>query len=142
MHILRKENAEADALGNLVSSIEMKGSDSVTVVQLMHSVLDVDNYYKVNRTNLVWDWRNEIIDYLEHGKLLEDSKASRALRAKVARYSFKRGQLYMKSFQGPLARCLGASEVNYVMREVHKGIYGNHLGIDSLLLKLARAGYY
>ncbi|XP_019234378.1 PREDICTED: uncharacterized protein LOC109214869 [Nicotiana attenuata] len=115
-HISREENVEADALANLGSSTEMKASESGT--------------------------RNEIIDYLEHGKLLEDAKASWALRAKAARYSFKKGQLYRKSFQGPLARCLGVSEANYVMREVHEGIYGNHSGADSLVLKLIRPGYY
>ncbi|XP_070050695.1 uncharacterized protein [Nicotiana tomentosiformis] len=141
-HIPRKDNAEADALANLGSSTEIRGSESGTVVQLMNSVLDTDGYYEVNSTNLVWDWRNEIIDYLEHQKLPEDPKASQVLRVKAARYSFKRGQLYRKSFQGPLARCLGASEANNLMREVHEGICGNHSGKDSLVLKLVRAGYY
>ncbi|XP_070029134.1 uncharacterized protein [Nicotiana sylvestris] len=141
-HILREENAQADALANLGSSTEMKGSNSETVVQLMHSVLEVNSYYEVNMTNLGWEWRNEIINYLEQGKFLEDSKASRALQAKAARYSFKRGQLYRKSFQGPLARCLVASKANYVMREVHEGVCGNHSGADSLVLELVRARYY
>nr|XP_009760289.1 PREDICTED: uncharacterized protein LOC104212653 [Nicotiana sylvestris] len=138
-HILREENAQADALANLGSSTEMKGSNSETVVQLMHSVLEVNSYYEVNMTNLGWEWRNEIINYLEQGKFLEDSKASRALQAKAARYSFKRGQLYRKSFQGPLARCLVASKANYVMREVHEGVCGNHSGADSLVLELCQS---
>nr|XP_009758939.1 PREDICTED: uncharacterized protein LOC104211561 [Nicotiana sylvestris] len=61
----------------------------------MHPVLDTDKYYEVNATNLVWDWRNEIIDYLEHTKFPEDPKASWVLRTKVARYSFKGGP-YLK----------------------------------------------
>ncbi|XP_075106899.1 uncharacterized protein LOC142179906 [Nicotiana tabacum] len=52
-HIQKEENLEADALANLGSSTEMKGSDSGTVVQLMHSVLNADNYYEVNTTILV-----------------------------------------------------------------------------------------
>ncbi|XP_075097961.1 uncharacterized protein LOC142175275 [Nicotiana tabacum] len=138
-HIPREENAEVDALASLGSSTEMKGSESGTVVQLMHSVLDVDNYYEVNTTNLVWDWKDEIIDYLEYGKRPEDSKASCALHVKAARYIFKGSQLYRKSFQGSLARYLGASEANYVIREVHEGICKNHSGADSLVLKLLRA---
>ncbi|XP_070025569.1 uncharacterized protein [Nicotiana sylvestris] len=54
-HILREENVETYALSNLGSSIEMKGSDSGVVIQLMHLVLDVAGYCKVNITNLVWD---------------------------------------------------------------------------------------
>ncbi|XP_075086167.1 uncharacterized protein LOC142168894 [Nicotiana tabacum] len=138
-HVPREDNVEADALANLGSSTKFQGSESGTVVQLMNSVLDTDGYYEVNLTSLVWDWRNEIIDYLEHGKLLEDPKASRALCAKAAGYSFKKGQLYRKFFQGPLSRCLGASEATYVMREVHEGICGNHSGADSLVLKLVWA---
>ncbi|XP_075086306.1 uncharacterized protein LOC142169013 [Nicotiana tabacum] len=37
VHIPREEKVEADALANLGSSTEMKGSDSGTVVQLLHS---------------------------------------------------------------------------------------------------------
>ncbi|XP_075107169.1 uncharacterized protein LOC142180140 [Nicotiana tabacum] len=45
IHIPREENAEADALANLGSSTETKRLDSGIVVQLMYSILDVDNYY-------------------------------------------------------------------------------------------------
>ena len=33
-------------------------------------------------------------------------------------------------------------EADYVMREVHEGICGNHLGSRLLVHKLIRAGYY
>ena len=33
-------------------------------------------------------------------------------------------------------------EADYVMREVHEGIYGNHSGSRALVHKLVRAGYY
>ena len=39
-------------------------------------------------------------------------------------------------------RCLVPEEAKYVMREVHKGICGNHTGARSLVHKLIRAGYY
>nr|XP_009586934.1 uncharacterized protein LOC104084715 [Nicotiana tomentosiformis] len=105
-------------------------------------VLDVDGYCEVNSTNLIWDWRNEFIEYLRHGKLPEDPKASRALQTKVACYCIVYRKIYMRSFQGPLARCLGTSKVDYVMREVHEGVCGNHSGADFLVLKLVRVGYY
>ncbi|XP_070050881.1 uncharacterized protein [Nicotiana tomentosiformis] len=141
-HISREDNVEADALANLGSMTEIQGLELGMVEQLMNSILDTDGYSELNSTSLVWDWRNEIIDYLEHERLPKEPKASRVLGAKAARYSFKKGQLYRKSFRGPLARCLGASEANYVMREVHEGICSNHSGADSLVLKLVRAGYY
>ncbi|XP_019239705.1 PREDICTED: endogenous retrovirus group K member 18 Pol protein-like [Nicotiana attenuata] len=102
---------EADTLANLGSSTEMKGFDYSIFIQLLHSVLDVDGYSEVNSTNLFWDWRNEFIEYLRHGKLLKYPKASRAVRTEAARYCLMDGQLYRRSYQVPLARCLGASEV-------------------------------
>nr|XP_033512230.1 uncharacterized protein LOC117276916 [Nicotiana tomentosiformis] len=111
------------ALGLVFEVIEIKYDSQLvvnqvygicTVIQLMHSVLDVDGYCEVNTTNLVWYSRNEFINYLQHDKLPE----------------------------GLLARCLGASEADYIMREVLEGIWGNHSGADSLVLKLVKAGYY
>ena len=37
---------------------------------------------------------------------------------------------------------MSRDEADYVMREVYKGIYGNHSGARSLVHKLIRAGYY
>ncbi|XP_070054884.1 uncharacterized protein [Nicotiana tomentosiformis] len=54
-HIPREDNAEANALANLGSSTEIKGSEFGTVVQLMSSVLDTNGYYDVNSASLVWD---------------------------------------------------------------------------------------
>lgn len=80
IHILREENMEADALANLGLSTKRKGSDSVVVVQLLHSILDMDDYCDVNSTSLIWDWIIEFIKYLRHEKLPEDPKTSRAVR--------------------------------------------------------------
>lgn len=41
------------------------------IVKLMKLALDADGYYEVNSSNLVLEWRNEIINYLEHGKLIK-----------------------------------------------------------------------
>ncbi|XP_070001882.1 uncharacterized protein [Nicotiana sylvestris] len=101
-HIAREKNAEADALANLGSLTEIKEIEFGAVVKLLNLVLDTDGYYEVNSTSLFWEWRNEIIYYLEHGKWPEDHKASRALHVKAARYCFKRGQLYRKFFQEAL----------------------------------------
>ena len=50
--------------------------------------------------------------------------------------------LYKRGFSHSYLRCLNPKEANYVMREVLKGIYGNHSGSQSLVHKLVRVGYY
>ena len=50
--------------------------------------------------------------------------------------------LYKRGFSRPYLRCLGNEEADYVMREVHEWICGNHSGSRSLVHKLVRVGYY
>ncbi|XP_070003533.1 uncharacterized protein [Nicotiana sylvestris] len=119
----------------------MANNENAFVIHLFHSVLDP---YKneVNFNNLTWDWRNEIVAFLQYGIVLEDKRKAHALRKKAARYCLKQGNLYRKMFGGPLARCLRPSQTEYVMREIHEGYYGNHTGGRSLVRTIIRAGYY
>ncbi|XP_009602961.1 uncharacterized protein [Nicotiana tomentosiformis] len=78
----------------------------------------------------------------EYGILPEDKKRSQSLQRKVAHYCLVRGNIYRKMFGGPLARCLGPSQIEYVMREVHEGHCENHAGGRSLVKTLIRAGFY
>ena len=50
--------------------------------------------------------------------------------------------LYKRYFSQLYLRCLASHEANYVLREIHKEAYGNHLGARSLIHKVVRAGYY
>lgn len=50
--------------------------------------------------------------------------------------------LYHRTYKGPLAKCLGPKDTNYVMQEVYEGNYKNHLGDISLVQKLLTVGYY
>ncbi|RVW30441.1 hypothetical protein CK203_090815 [Vitis vinifera] len=52
------------------------------------------------------------------------------------------GHLYKRSFTGPYLRCLGHSEAQYVLAELHEGICGNHTGGRSLAHRAHSQGYY
>ncbi|XP_009759724.2 uncharacterized protein [Nicotiana sylvestris] len=141
MQIPREENAKANALANLASATEITNEENASVIHLFHSVLDQDKN-EVNYNNLTCDWRNEIVNFLQYGILPEDKKKAQALRQKAARYCLNQGNIYRKMFGGPLARCLGPSQTEYVMREIHEGHCGNHAGGRSLVKTITRAGYY
>ncbi|XP_070013686.1 uncharacterized protein [Nicotiana sylvestris] len=105
IQIPRKENVKADALANLAFATDVASDTNTSVIHLYHSVLDpVKN--EVNFNNLTWDWRNEIVTFLQYGTAPDDKKKAHALRKKAARYFLKQGNLYRKMFGGPLARCL------------------------------------
>ncbi|XP_070025840.1 uncharacterized protein [Nicotiana sylvestris] len=116
-------------------------TNTETEYEAVIAVLDPDKN-EVNFNNLTWDWRNAIVAFLQYGTVLDNKKKAHALRKKAARYCLKQGNLYRKMFGGPLARCLGPSQMDYVIKEIHEGHCRNHAGGRSLVRTLIRAGYY
>nr|XP_009780140.1 PREDICTED: uncharacterized protein LOC104229231 [Nicotiana sylvestris] len=60
----------------------------------------------------------------------------------AARYSLVNGDLYKRTFGGPLAKCLGPHQTRQVLEDVHEGHCGTHTGNRALVRCLIRAGYY
>ena len=74
--------------------------------------------------------------------LPDEKEAARKLKVRAVRFILIKDVLYKRGFSPPYLRCLGNEEADYVMKEVHEGICGNHSGSKSLIHKLVRAGYY
>ena len=87
-------------------------------------------------------WMDPIWDYLLNGILPSDPKEASKLRARSAKFALLWGTLYKRGFSALLLKCIGKEDANYVLREVHKGIYGNHIGARALAGKTLRQGYY
>ena len=83
-----------------------------------------------------------LISYLKNGMLPNGKDAARKLKVQASRFILIKDVLYKRGFSRPYLRCLVPEEAEYVMREVHEGICGNHSGARSLVHKLIRAGYY
>ncbi|XP_074381115.1 uncharacterized protein LOC141721873 [Apium graveolens] len=77
-------------------------------------------------------WMTLILAYLKEGLLLDIKNETRRMRYKVARYVIYDRTLYRREFNVPLLKCIDGNECNYILREVHEGICGNHLGGSSL----------
>ena len=88
------------------------------------------------------NWTTTIASYLKDDILPNEKEAARKLKVRAARFVLIKDVLYKRGFSRPYLRCLGNEEADYVMREVHEGIYGNHSGSRSLVHKLMREGYY
>ena len=87
-------------------------------------------------------WMDHIIAYVRNGELPEGKTKARILRLKAVHYVLYDDKLYMKGYSMPLLKCIPPSEAEYVMREIHEGICGNHAGGQSLAVKALRQGYY
>ena len=87
------------------------------------------------------NWTTPITSYLKDsmlpdGMLPDGNEAARKLKVQAARFMLMKGFLYKRGFSHPYLRCLNSEEADYVMREIHEGIYGNHSGSQSLVHKL------
>ncbi|GFS28943.1 hypothetical protein Acr_00g0004750 [Actinidia rufa] len=87
-------------------------------------------------------WMDEIIAYFQRGILPKDKLQARRLQYRTARFCIFKGKLYKRSFLGPLLKCIRPEKAEYVLREIHEGICGNHSGARSLAKKTIRQGYF
>lgn len=76
-----------------------------------------------------------VINYLTKGSQLNNLIEARKLRIKGRRYAIIDDMLFRKSFLGPYLRCLDSPEGEWVLKEKHQGICGNHTGGRSLAHK-------
>ena len=83
-----------------------------------------------------------IWDYLVEGTLPSDPNEASKLRARSTRFTIHRGTLYKRGFSTPILKCVGKEDANYILREVHEGVCGNHIRARTLVGKTLRQGYY
>ncbi|XP_076952019.1 uncharacterized protein LOC143625619 [Bidens hawaiensis] len=140
IHIPRGFNEKADALSKLAAvafdhlakevKVETLKQPSVTKV----SVIQVGTHED--------SWMTPLIDYLQEGKVPESKEEERKLRVKALQYEMVEGGLYRKSYLGPSLKCIDEGEVECVVRDIHEGICGMHMGAKMVVARALTAGYY
>ena len=76
-----------------------------------------------------------IIHFLREGKLPENKAEARKIHIRATLFVIIDEVLYRRAHSLPYLCCANSKEANYVLREVHEGIYGNHAGERSLVGK-------
>ncbi|RVW18037.1 Transposon Tf2-2 polyprotein [Vitis vinifera] len=116
VHLPRAQNRFADALATLASSVDIP-IDVVIRPLLIES--RSGTYPEVATT-----------------------KDRRALRHLATRFVICGDTLYRRSADGMLLLCLDRASADRVMREVHSGVCGPHMGGHMLARKIMRTGYF
>ncbi|XP_024043643.1 uncharacterized protein LOC112100085 [Citrus clementina] len=102
----------------------------------------IDEEAEVMRVSTGESWMDPIRAYVRDRVLPEDKRQARKLKCRAARYTLLDGVLYRRGFTLPFLRCLHDEEADYVLREIHEGICGNHSGARTLAFKALRQGYF
>lgn len=149
-HLPRGENKQADALANLAALLTRSNNESMSVpvyrkwVVPSISLAEEEKESNVTSVSQVEneDWRQPLINYLQHGNLPNDRHHKIEIRRRAPRFIYYKDTLYRRSFDGVFLRCLGEEEATQVLEEVHSGICGAHQSGPKLHFRIKRMGYY
>jgi len=84
------------------------------------------------------DWMTPLLKYLCDQSVRSD----RIVRWSAFKYVLHNDELYQKTIEDLLLKCLGSNQARVAMGEVHECIYGTHLSARKMKWLLRRAGFY
>ena len=137
IQIPRGENEQADRLAKAASAEHMITHGNVLSFVQLSPLVDSSDVQEIGSES---NWTTTIASYLKDDVLPNEKEAARKLKVRAARFVLIKDVLYKRGFSLPYLRWLGNEKADYVMREVHEGICGNHSGSRSLVHKLVLAG--
>jgi hypothetical protein len=82
------------------------------------------------------DWRTEIISFLQGNCLSDDDVYNKRMEARTRPYVIIEGELYKHGVCSPLLKCLSRIEGIELMKDIHAGLCGSHIGSRPLLGKV------
>jgi hypothetical protein len=88
------------------------------------------------------DWRTEIMSFLQGNRLSDNEAYNKRMEARTRPYVIIEWELYKHGVCSPLLKCLSRNEGHELMKEIHAGLCGAHIGSRPLLAKVFRQGFY
>lgn len=84
----------------------------------------------------------DVIAYLRGEQLQVTEEELRKLAKTASKRTMIGSKLYKRGFSTPLLRCVTLGQAEEIVREIHEGDHGSHIGGQALAAKITRAGYY
>ncbi|KAL2248305.1 UNVERIFIED_CONTAM: Transposon Ty3-G Gag-Pol polyprotein [Sesamum indicum] len=138
--IPREENDRADSLSKFGALLSGVKSRSITImIKEKPAIFETIDIKAVKQP---CTWKDELMTFLSKGILPESPARARSIKLKATRFTMIESELYKRTHEGPLLKCLNHEQAEYVLREIHEGSCGNHSGARSLALKVTRQGYF
>nr|XP_023909274.1 uncharacterized protein LOC112020937 [Quercus suber] len=137
IQIPRSQNRATDEVSKIASSdgAESK-TDLMMETQRNPSIEEILTFAVRGESS----WMTPIMSFLQDGRLPQDTDEARKIKKRAVRFTILNDALYKRGFSMPYLRCVDEGEVEYILREVHEGICGDHAGPRSLVRKIMRTG--
>ena len=120
--IPRTQNTEANALAQMASGYK----DVAVGVDVQVQFLEAN------------DWRADIFNYLKDSA----RGAPKRIRYKAMKYVLIGDDMFYRTLEGILLKCLGPTEANRLLHEVHEGACGTHQSAHKMKWLIRRSGFY
>uniref|UniRef100_A0A803LR38 Integrase catalytic domain-containing protein n=1 Tax=Chenopodium quinoa TaxID=63459 RepID=A0A803LR38_CHEQI len=151
-HVPRSSNKMVDALAGFAATLALGAEETMYVPVCNRWVVAPKEYEveydEVEEVDMIIvyqidkeDWRQPIIDYLDHQKLPNDPRHRTKFRRRASCFILFNGTLYRRSFNELWSRCIEDEEVAKTIEEFHSGICGAHQSGPKLHDRIKRAGY-
>jgi hypothetical protein len=84
------------------------------------------------------DWRTPLLAYLRD----PSAKVDKSVWRSAFKYMLYNNELYRRTAEDLLLKCLGSAQARVAMGEVHEGICDTHQSAPKMKWLLRRAGFY
>ena len=92
--------------------------------------------------HVIPNWTVPYLAYMTWGELFEDETLARQITRRSKSMTIVNGELHHRSVTGAFQHCVSPEEGCEILREVHEGDSGHHVGSKSLVAKAIFHGFY
>jgi ribonuclease HI len=150
-HVVRDNNVAADVLSKLGStraqvptSVFVHELHAPSIPEPTPSTTDPAHPQAGQEVVMIdVDWRQPFIDYLREQKVPSDKNLAKKLIRRAKSYVLVGDKLYRRgASSGVLMKCVPREEGKGILKEIHKGVCGNHASSRTLVSKAFRRAFY
>jgi ribonuclease HI len=139
-HIPRDDNNEADKLVKAATRNQETPPDVFFKIIKEPSIKEARP--KIVNVVETPDWRAEIMAYLRGHCEPKDEMQEKRLKQRARGYAMVNGELYKSGVTEPWIRCVTSEKGIELLKEIHSGFCGAHIGTRALAGKAIKQGFY
>ncbi|CAJ2651311.1 unnamed protein product [Trifolium pratense] len=141
-HVPRIENQEANDLAQIASGYKVSKEKLERLVEIKDKLISHEPMLSELSTpklgGVNGDWRKPIVEYLEN----PIGNAPRKIKYRASNYVIIGNELFKKTLEGILLKCLSETEAYIAISDVHSGACGSHQSGHKMKWLLFRQGMY
>jgi ribonuclease HI len=139
-HIPRDDNNEADKLAKAAAKNQAIPPDVFFEIIKEPSIKETKP--KIKNVVETPNWRAEIMAYLRGHYEPQDELEEKRLKQRAWGYAVVNGELYKSGVTEPWLRCITSEKGLELLKEIHSGFCGAHIGTMALAGKAIKQGFY